>query len=175
MSDGFPIGAVIAFPGSSTVDPPSSQYWALCDGTPENITGPYAPLYAVIGFANGGSSEDGQFNLPDYRGYFLRGTSYDSGMDPDASTRTKLAPGGNTGNNVGSLENYDTCAPTMGIQFTLDVPHLPTSHTDNAKTSIGTDIAHWNPNPVTCNVGGGDQETRPLNAYVYYYIKYRDD
>jgi tail collar domain len=173
MSDGFPIGAVIAFPGSSTVDPPSSQYWALCNGAPQNISGPYAPLYAVIGFANGGDSNT--FNLPDYRGYFLRGTSYNSGMDPDAGTRGKLAPGGNTGNNVGSLQNYDTCAPVGGTNFTIELQHLPDSHTDNAKTSIGTDIAHWNPNPVTFNIGGGDQETRPKNAYVYFYIKYRND
>src|SRR5688500_11403990 len=144
MSDGFPIGAVIAFPGSSTVDPPSSNYSALCDGTAKNINGPYARLYAVIGFANGGSSDNGTLNLPYYRGYFLRGTSYDSGMDPNASSRTKLSPGGNTGNAVGSLQDYDTCAPTMGITFTMEIPHLPSAHTENARTSSGTDIAHWN-------------------------------
>jgi|SRR5215213_4042910 len=175
MSDGFPIGAVIAFPGSSTVDPPSSNYWALCDGTPQNTNGPYAPLYAVIGFANGGSSDNGTFNLPDYRGYFLRGTSYDSGMDPDASSRGKLSPGGNSGDAVGSLQDYDTCLPVGGNTFTIEVPHLPTSHTNNAETSIGTDIAHWNGNPVTFNIGGGDEETRPKNAYVYFYIKYKDN
>jgi hypothetical protein len=170
MSDDFPIGAIIAFPGSSTVDPPSSNYWALCDGTAQSTTGPYAPLFAVIGFANG-NPENGQFNLPDYCGYFMRGTSYDSGNDPGAYTRTKSNPGGNTGDNVGSLQNYDTCDPVAGV-FEIHIPHLPDSHTENARTTIGDDLAHWNGNPVSCPVGGGDQETRPKNKYVYYYIKY---
>ena len=174
MSDGFPIGAVIAFPGSSTVDPPSSQYWALCNGAPQSISGPYAPLYGVIGFANGGSDKTGMFNLPDYRGYFLRGVDHGQGIDPNAGTRTALNPGGNTGDNVGSLQNYDTCIPVAGV-FSMELPHLPDSHTNNAQTSIGTQIAHWNPNPVNFPLGGGDQETRPINAYVYFYIKYRDD
>ena len=175
MSDGFPIGAIIAFPGSSTVDPPSSQYWALCDGTLQSISGPYAPLYAVTGFANGGDPDTGMFNVPDYRGLFLRGTSYASGTDPDANTRGKLNPGGNTGNNVGSLQNYETCFPVGDETFMIELQHLPSSHTNNARTTSGTDIAHWNGNPVNFGLGGGDQETRPLNAYVYFYIKYRSD
>lgn len=174
MSDGFPIGAVIAFPGSSTADPPSGEYWALCDGTPQSVNGPYNPLYQVIGFANGGDPTNSMFNLPDYRGYFMRGTSYDSGNDPDALTRGTMNDGGNTGNNVGSLQACDTCSPVGDIVFTMMMPHLPTGYSTTAKTISGTDLAHWNASSVNCGMGGGDVETRPINAYVYYYIKYKD-
>jgi microcystin-dependent protein len=182
MSDGFPIGAIIAFPGNADPtadpppypppDPPSSNYWALCDGTPQSTTGPYAPLFAIIGFANGGSSASGQFNLPDYRGRFLRGTTYDTKNDPDAYSRTAMNDGGNTGNAVGSVQGYETISPTN--RFLIDVPHLPTSNENNAATAVGPEAANWNSGSVHLTFQGGDQETRPKNVYVFYYIKYTD-
>ena len=45
-----------------------------------------------------------KFNVPDLRGYFLRGVSGTSGRDQEADARTKLKPGGNDKNNVGSAQ-----------------------------------------------------------------------
>jgi microcystin-dependent protein len=172
MSDGFPIGAIIAFPGNA--EPPSSEYWALCDGSSQSITGPYAALFAAIGFANGGSSASGQFNLPDYRGRFLRGTDYGSSVNIGANSRTAMNPGGNTGDAVGSVQGYETGAPRGGINFSVELPHLPVSSNDNAATAVGDEVSVWNSGSVNVNVSGGDKETRPLNAYVLFFIKYRD-
>lgn len=169
--DGYPVGAIIAFPGN--VDPPSRDYWALCDGSTQPLTGPYASLFAVIGFANGGSTESGKFFLPDYRGRFLRGTSYDTGNDPDAATRTAMNLDGNTGDAVGSIQPYDTSSPTT--PFTIELKNLPVSSGQNASTLVGSDISHWNSGSTSVNFSGGDSETRPLNAYVLYYIKYAAD
>lgn len=171
MSDGFPIGAVIAFPGHG--DGPSTDYWAPCDGTTRAITGDFASLFAVIGFANGGSQDSGKFFLPDYRGRFLRGTSYGTKIDPDANDRISMNASGNKGDAVGSIQPYDTMAP--GTAFTIDLPHLPTSSKQSAGTLIGSNISHWNGGSTSINFGGGDQESRPLNAYVLFYIKYKDD
>lgn len=171
MSDGFPIGAIIAFPGNN--DPPSKDYWALCDGSTCPITGSYAQLFAVIGFANGGSNESGKFYLPDYRGRFLRGTSYNSGNDPDATSRTSMNVDGNKGDAVGSVQPFDTSWPT--IAFTIELKHLPVSSKESAATLIGSNISRWNGGSTTVNFGGGDSESRPLNAYVDFYIKYADD
>jgi microcystin-dependent protein len=171
MSDGFPIGAIIAFPGNS--DPPSPDYWALCDGSSRLVSGPYAPLFAVIGFANGGSAPDGKFHVPDYRGRFLRGTSYNSGHDPNAATRTAMNGGGNTGNAVGSIQGHDAAAP-IGAHFSLELPHLPKDSQVSAATAVGSKISHWYSGATTMPILGGDDETRPKNAYVLYYIKYRD-
>lgn len=171
MSDGFPIGAIIAFPGDN--DPPSTDYWRLCDGSTCPITGTYAQLFAVIGFANGGSQDSGKFYLPDYRGRFLRGTSYDSGNDPDTASRTSMNLDGNKGDAVGSVQPYDTGSPYTA--FTAEFKHLPVSSRESAATLIGSDISRWNGASKTVNFGGGDSETRPLNAYVDFYIKYADD
>lgn len=168
MSDGFPIGAIIAFPGNS--DPPSSSHWALCDGSPQSITGPFAPLFGVIGFANGGTQASGNFYLPDYRGRFLRGTAYGTKNDPDSQSRTALKPGGNTGDNVGSVQGFDT-APPVHRPFELRL-HLPTSSLSNAATAVGPTASNWNGGTVKVPFQGGDAETRPINAYVLYYIKY---
>ena len=172
MSDGFPIGAIIAFPANTDPprDPPSPQYWALCNGTPQNTTGAYAPLFAVIGYANGGSGNS--FNLPDYRGRFLRGTTYSSKNDPDAGSRTAMNSGGNTGNAVGSVQGYDT-APSA-TAFVIDLPHLPQHQKNNSATAVGTPASNWNGGSVTRAWQGGDAETRPINAYVLFYIKYAD-
>jgi microcystin-dependent protein len=171
MSDGFPIGAIIAFPGDQ--GPPSKDYWALCDGSTCPITGSYAQLFAVIGFASGGSQESGKFYLPDYRGRFLRGTSYDTGYDPDAATRTSMNVGGNKGDAISSVQPYDTSWPSTS--FTIELPHLPVSSRESAATLIGSNVSRWNSGSKNITFGGGDSETRPPNAYVDFYIKYADD
>ena len=172
MTDGFPIGAIIAFPGNS--DPPSSAHWALCNGSSPSTTGPYAPLFAVIGYANGGSGAN--FSLPDYRGRFLRGTNYKATYngvinDPGANSRTAMNFGGNTGNAIGSIEGYDTGMPTT--PFAIDLPHLPNSNVSNA-AGVHDTAAHWYGGIHTMPLQGGDSETRPKNLYVLYYIKYTD-
>lgn len=172
MTDGFPIGAIIAFPGNS--NPPSSAHWAPCDGSSQNTSGSYAPLFAVIGYANGGSGSS--FNLPDYRGRFLRGTNYKGTYegalrDPGTDSRTAMNPGGNTGNAIGSVQGYDTGRPNT--PFAVDLPHLPNSNVSNA-AGVHDTAAHWYGGMHTLPFQGGDAETRPLNLYVLYYIKYTE-
>jgi tail collar domain len=174
MTDGFPIGAIIAFPGNS--DPPSSAHWAQCNGSSQSTTGSYAQLFAVIGYANGGSGAS--FNLPDYRGRFLRGTNYKATYngvlnDPGTYSRTAMGPNGtgNTGNAIGSVQGYDTGAPNS--PFAVDLPHLPNSNVSNA-AGVHDTAAHWSGGIHTMPFQGGDAETRPKNLYVLYYIKYTD-
>jgi hypothetical protein len=168
MSDGFPIGAIIAFPGAS--GPPSNQYWALCNGASQSITGAYGQLFEAIGYANGGSSESGMFNLPDYRGRFMRGTDNGAGNDPDASSRTAMNPGGNPRDAVGSIQAGATGPPFS--KFIASFPHLPDSSRDIAATAVGYTVAAWDSGSEDVSLTGGDDETRPINAYVLFYIKY---
>lgn len=166
MSDGFPVGAVIAFPGNA--GPPSNLFWALCDGANQGINGAYAELFNVIGYSCGGGGAS--FNLPDYRGRFLRGADDGASNDPNANERTAMNPGGNTGDALGSIQGYATGVPNQSFQAKLS--HLPTVSKDIAATAVGHDVAAWNSGSVNLTFQGGDQETRPLNLYVDYYIKY---
>lgn len=63
-----PVGVIIAYGG---ITAPSG--WLMCDGREYDRTNElYADLYAVIGIRFG-ERVAGMFNVPDLRGYFLRG------------------------------------------------------------------------------------------------------
>ncbi|MFN8258376.1 MAG: phage tail protein [Bacteroidales bacterium] len=85
--------------------------WLWCDGSSVQISA-YNDLYKSIGNAWGTTGIT--FNLPDLRGYFLRGVdNMDNsvgtgggaiGNDPEANNRVAIAAGGNPGSKVGSLQ-----------------------------------------------------------------------
>jgi hypothetical protein len=99
-----PSGAVMAYAGTAAPDG-----WLECDGSSVSRT-QYASLFAAIGTAHGSGDGTTTFQLPDYRGRFLRGVDDGQKRDPDALARTAAAPGGNAGDAVGSLEG-DANAP----------------------------------------------------------------
>jgi phage-related tail fiber protein len=99
-----PSGAVMAFAGSA-----APEGWLICDGSSVSRT-QYASLFAAIGTAHGSGDGTTTFQLPDYRGRFLRGVDDGQKRDPDALARTAAAPGGNAGDAVGSIEG-DANAP----------------------------------------------------------------
>ena len=150
----MPVGTIVAYGGSAT---PSG--WIICNGGSYSTT-TYADLYAVVGTANG-SVGAGFFNVPDLRGRFARGWDNGAGNDPDAAARVTANIGGASGDNIGSYQ-----ADEYG------------SHTH------GTNAHSWDgagPNPpinaangtteITSDATGGN-ETRPVNVYVNYIIKY---
>lgn len=82
-----PAGTVVAFAGSAV--PPG---WLLCDGAALSRT-TYATLFGAIGSGHGSGNGTSTFNLPDYRGYFLRGVDNrsDSTVLPAAVNATSNA------------------------------------------------------------------------------------
>ncbi|MEE1924954.1 phage tail protein [Pseudomonas sp. 148P] len=164
-SDIFPIGAVIGFPGN--IAPPAAQ-WLPCDGSSLSSTD-YEDLYFAIGDASGGNNGSA-FNLPDYRGYFMRGADLGKNLDPDAASRTAAAPGGAIGANVGSRQGGATGRPRTG-DITGPIDHMPTDDADNSCAIWCSSVAEWD-GAQAPTVGGGDAETRPINANILYYIKY---
>src|SRR5947209_6231319 len=102
-----PIGTVVAYAGE-VVDNGLAfiieQSWLLCNGAPLN-SNEYNSLYQHIKTAHGNASNDAEpatdFNLPDYRGLFLRGVAYTrKDRDPNSSDRER--PWNNSGGNVGN-------------------------------------------------------------------------
>ncbi len=63
----IPVGSVAPFGGSVVPDG-----WLLCDGSAISRT-TYSSLFASLGTAHGQGNGSSTFNLPDYRGQFLRG------------------------------------------------------------------------------------------------------
>jgi microcystin-dependent protein len=140
----------------------------------------YHALFAAIGNAYGGNGTS-SFNVPDFRGIFLRGAQMTlaSGGDPDVNLRTvngsnaKSYPGStqtdaiqthqhlancntysNTGNGVGGAYTSSTANVVFGASNGVTYPSIttgPVSNNGNIQVS---------------------SETRPVNAYVNYIIKY---
>ena len=147
-----PAGSIMAFGGPS---PPPG--WFLCDGTPVSRT-TYANLWAAIGAAWGVGNGATTFNLPELRGYFLRGRDGGVTRDPERGARTANSSGGNTGDNVGSVQADEFKSHNH--------PGLSLPGGGAGWQSAGAGL-----NRNTTGVSGGS-ETRPKNAYVNYIIKY---
>ena len=73
--DFCPVGAIIAFPATAI---PAG--WLECNGQAVSIT-IFTDLFGLIGTTYGAGDESTTFNLPDYRGVFLRGNDNGRGYD----------------------------------------------------------------------------------------------
>jgi microcystin-dependent protein len=180
----FPIGTIIPFAGQLDDDLFENQGWLYCNGNTKNRTS-YADLFAIIGTSFGDGDGKSSFNLPDLRGSFLRGVSGDTANDPDAATRTASGHGGNIGNNAGSAQATATGSPATVLKTNSTGDHLHTiDHipTDNSSYHMAGDYqAEWNcgskntdaaGNHTHTIVSGGDKESRAVNAYTFFLIKF---
>lgn len=153
----IPAGTILPY-GAATA--PDGYF--VCDGSAVSRT-TYSDLFAVIGTSFGAGDGSTTFNLPNFEGRFLRGWSNGSGLDPDRASRGAMASGGNTGDNIGSVQSD---------QFK--------SHTHNISLGSGSVVASnyvapiANPGPLgtATSAASGGNETRPENAYVNFIIKY---
>ena len=186
-----PVGSVMAYAGTT-----APTGYLVCDGTAVSRS-TYSALFTAIGEAHGEGDNSTTFNLPDYRGRFLRGTDnmFATGAaarDPDAAGRTAMNTGGNSGNNVGSVQADATALPNTPITSSSDGSHNHSFTIDgggggaSGSTSIGgaAGISNGNGSPLSTVLvtsggahthttsTGGDNETRPTNAYVNYIIKF---
>ena len=162
----------------------------LCNGASVSRT-TYADLFNVIGTAFGTASGS-TFNLPDFQGRFLRGRDNSAGRDPDAASRTAQNTGGATGDNVGSVQDSSIKQHYHGTPIHASYPNNFTRIFDNtnwdnvfSRINVGSSL------PVTqkvasSNSSDGNQsttmsttgvinasgESRPINSYVNFIIKY---
>ncbi len=158
----IPPGTIMAYAANGV--PPG---WAYCDGSSQSRTNPlYVRLFSVIGTSHG-SADAASFNLPDYRGRFLRGVDNGAGNDPDSGQRTAMKPGGNTAGSIGSVQIDSTKLPNA--PFIVSAWNQGTAGDNSALLKAEV------PGPGSRDnfpaVAGGDPETRPKNAYVNYIIK----
>ncbi|MBL8033901.1 MAG: tail fiber protein [Leptospiraceae bacterium] len=93
-----PPGLIVAYGGAT-----APTGWFICNGTTVSRT-TYAALFTAIGTTFGSGNGTTTFHLPDLRGRFLRGADQGAGVDVSAASRTAMNSGGNTGDNVGSVQ-----------------------------------------------------------------------
>ena len=175
------IGSIMAF-GIPLACPPVG--FVAADGQVLAKTGIYACLFAKIGSAYG--SVGCNFNVPDLRGKFLRGQDNGAGIDPDACCRAISATGGNTNDNVGSIQGCAVdCHSHLDTFSNINCTSIPAfltaggASTGLVRTTTGctsacvsASHAHTQGGAVTTVTGACLGETRPINVYVNYFIRY---
>jgi microcystin-dependent protein len=192
----MPVGTITAFAGPVNRIPPD---WMLCDGSTLNKNNE-PKLFNRIGTMWGGTGQP-DFKLPDLRGRFLRGVDGGSTLDPDLAGRTVQNPSctpaemGICRNSPGSLQADATKKPNKDFEtgVTGQHSHLSVANFDRALAYDGQETIHetdgigggQEPNlkdskPLVAAgdhkhiiATGGDNETRPKNAYVLWIIRVR--
>ena len=151
---GNPTGTVIMW---ATSTPPAG--YLECNGQAISRT-TYAGLFTVLGTSYGAGDNSTTFNLPDYRGQFLRGWANGSTTDPDRASRTNRGDG-TAGDNVGTKQGFEIQSHNHSYNTLLRTYAAP----------LGSYFPAWySSTPVdTANTGGN--ETRPTNVYINYCIK----
>lgn len=148
-----------------------------CDGRPISRA-QYPRLFQAIGTSHGDGSQNSDgtasgfsgthFNLPDFRGMFLRGLDGTKGNDPDKAGRTAMKAGGATGNALGSVQLDENKA--HGHKMNGNTGSSGGTGINGTNTALGATYpgpAYYGP---IYNEGGN--ESRPKNAYVEYIIRF---
>jgi microcystin-dependent protein len=111
------------------------------------------------------------FNLPDYRGRFLRGVDGTAGRDLDAASRSTASPGGNSGDMVGSVQGDQLTS--HGHSVSLGYNSVAGNQYPFIAAIWSGELSHVVEPPSDNYVGfAGGSETRPKNVNVNYIIKY---
>lgn len=180
-SGGIPVGSVI----THVTGVPTG--YLPCDGSAVSRA-TYSDLFNILGIMYGNGDGSSTFNIPDMRGYFLRGHDNGAGNDPDAASRTDRGDG-TTGDYVGTKQanenkahNHTASSNTTGNHHhTLNDIWILTNAagTANYQGTGGTHLfsnsyisyAGDHSHTITVNSNGGN-ESRPININVQFCIKY---
>lgn len=158
IPDGVPAGAIMGFAMGDVPDG-----WLECDGSSVSRS-TYAHLFAAIGETYGVGDGSTTFDLPDYRGMFLRGWDNTRGIDTGRVLGTTQAE------EVGDHQHH------MFTDVTVGGAVITTNQTATAVTVVGDDYsARIGGNSEVANVGltgtSNGSETRPVNVSVMFCIK----
>jgi microcystin-dependent protein len=121
----------------------------------------YSSLFGKIGTTYGIGNGSTTFNIPDYRGYFLRGWAHGSTIDPDRLTRANRGDG-TAGDAVGTKQ-----ADAFKLHTHTYVYPKTTGTAYKDRSQLGD--SDW-PGQFTTYYGDGD--TRPINISIMVVIKY---
>lgn len=165
-----PVGSIMPFGGTSDKVP---RGWLICDGR-EISREKYAMLFSVISINFGEGDGVETFNLPDFRGMFLRGANRvgkesrnDMYADPDFEHRVWY----NRSGNPNRILPHDEGIGTYQYDELKKHNHQYLIPYGNAgRDSYGDNLFFYTRPAVTDDFGGN--ETRPKNMATHFIIKY---
>ncbi|WP_127522327.1 phage tail protein [Mesorhizobium sp. Z1-4] len=167
----FPYGLVLPYAGrirSEDTSELKKHGWYLCDGSEVSRE---LPGFEVIGTIYGVGDQTNTFNVPDYRGRFLRGVdnptgSNSAGRDPDSDGRYGTN-GGAKGTEVGSVQEDAYQEHQHALASVKSAGHQPAvGHPHGYKEGeYGFSIS-----ATEGSTGRITNETRPKNSYINYIV-----
>lgn len=187
---GAPPGSVCFYTGTTIING-----WLFCDGSAiSKATNPeYTNLHSVIGTNYGTASGGSTFNLPDFRGYYLRGadststapTNSEFGASTVTLTTSNLTNHShtlpaNTGNasadhshekGCGSIDDGN-CTGNNNQPPICDSPNAGASFSTGGVNNAPANFNHYH-NFTTEGTGSGTAITLgPSSVIINYIIKY---
>jgi microcystin-dependent protein/cytoskeletal protein CcmA (bactofilin family) len=162
----IPVGGIIIWPATAV---PTTPGFVRCDGAALNRT-TYAALFAIIGTTYGAGNGTTTFNVPDYRGVFLRGDGQNSSINNAAGVKAGTAGRLTGSSQVDSFASHNhNMVDANGANINTNWRNL----TDSINAGGGSGLTSGgNVNfglPRVSNTGGG--ETNPVNVAVTYLIR----
>lgn len=180
----IPAGTILPYAGKSIPDG-----WLACDGR-SYLKQEHKKLYDAIGTL-WGAKDNKSFNVPDLRGYFLRGLDSGALRDADCNARGSFEGASSSGCEVGTIQSYGTSLKGIEIKTATDGSHkhdyngvgghpwngagpyytvsvdMNSKNTKQAFIDVdGSNHSH------AINVANDSSETRPKNVAVNYIIKF---
>lgn len=149
----LPAGEIHTF---STSSPPNG--YLECNGQAVNRN-TYSRLFSAIGTTYGAGDGSTTFNVPDYRGQFLRGVDNGSGTDLDVVSRSDRGDG-TTGDAVGTKQSNATLAHNHTIDPPATNSNLAGDHSHSIdppstiSNTTGSHIHAIDPPSTTSNSAG---------------------
>lgn len=182
---GIPSGVVFPFAGTT-----APYGYLLCNGSAISRS-EYPQLFLALGVSHGQGDGSTTFNLPDYRGRFMRGVDGGIGRDPDRTSRKHPTTGATIGDVVGSTQGHSfqththvqdshghsidgsaSSSSTAPLNTTYPRP-LGATVAAAAVDNVVNDSIATNQNAVATgtHAQATANETRPVNVNVNYIIK----
>ncbi len=145
--------------------------WLKCNGAAVSRS-LYAALYNVIGTTYGAGDGSTTFNLPDFRGEFIRGLDDGRGVDASRALGSAQAESFASHNHTGTSDTHAGHSHGSPINNgSGGTGGLGAYTTGAAAYFASTNTAGAHSHALTINNTGGT-ETRPRNQAALYVIKY---
>ncbi|KIW50861.1 hypothetical protein, variant [Exophiala xenobiotica] len=169
----LPTGAIISYAGSPIQAPdPFDGNWAPCEGDAyRTTTRLFQELYRTLGGRYGISPDGSEFYVPNLQGMFIRGVDVNSGRDKNGNRHQPIGLSGVTAPAAGSTQAFGTAqanSPLVARLWHVGLGATVESFKIAGRTSVrgddNTNAQYWS---------GGDQETRPVNANVMFFLAMR--